>query len=638
MRGIKKLTKKLDLKDKTILDCGSGNGRLLTCYPEAARHIGIDASLQLLIATKEREPDYWLVCGQLEDMPFKDAIADFSISVRVYQHLRAPEKAFSEMVRATRPAGFVGLEIYNKFNLKEVYKQIRMLPWIEKIRTWGLKYDPYYSYRDIKRWCRENFVNPAGYTGVGWGYHFYFLDLFFFRRFAPKFLQKIVYGFSYFTGGIFGTLPFFRVTMEKVCFIGSVQGYQKQRSVAAIVGGRVRKKFDTYQLKKYLPIFEDRNYALVGDDKYHLQRTIAWLQQAQDATADGGVSRGYSLVHSRKSNDAGWQPSYPETTGYIIPTMLDAASMLRDEDLSRRAKLMGNWEVQIMHADGAVHGGNIAVPENKAVFDTGQVMRGLTALYKNTGDEKYLAAAKKSAEWMLKEEHEKQGRWIANNASSVSQETTTYNAYAAAPVAELGIVANDDRYLELARRVGSYTISQQNEHGWFANADFSKNDGTLLHTIAYTIDGLWGIGVTLNDESFMNSAQKALDGVIGKMDEQGSIPGRLNSEWKGTVEWACLTGIAQIGVTAMSVYNKTNDQKYLDAARKMKEFLKTCQNTDERLGGIGAVWGSWPVSGGYGRFEALNWAAKYFADLLYAFIDLEKQEVKQSYEHVRQEH
>src|SRR5437867_13270359 len=42
-----------------------------------------------------------------------------------------------------------------------------------------------------------------------------------------------------------------------------------------------------------------------------------WIAQAQDnsATHDGGVARSYDLNN-------GWGPSYPETTGYLIPTVL----------------------------------------------------------------------------------------------------------------------------------------------------------------------------------------------------------------------------------------------------------------------------------------------------------------------------
>ena len=62
---------------------------------------------------------------------------------------------------------------------------------------------------------------------------------------------------------------------------------------------------------------------------------VAWLGRAQDcsASADGGVARHYSLIN-------GWGTSYPETTGYIVPTMLAYAKLSGDEQARNRAKRM----------------------------------------------------------------------------------------------------------------------------------------------------------------------------------------------------------------------------------------------------------------------------------------------------------
>ena len=45
---------------------------------------------------------------------------------------------------------------------------------------------------------------------------------------------------------------------------------------------------------------------------------IAWLRRAQEqsATHDGGAAHSFSWL-------SGWGSSYPETTGYIIPTLID---------------------------------------------------------------------------------------------------------------------------------------------------------------------------------------------------------------------------------------------------------------------------------------------------------------------------
>lgn len=617
MKAIKKLTKNIDLSGKTIIDCGCGNGRLLSSYPETGIKIGVDASLILLRAAKKREPDFWLVCCQLEDLPFKDCIADFSVSIRVFQHLKAPEHAFSEMTRVTLPSGHIALQVYNKFNLKELYKKFRMLPAINKIKPWGLSYDRYFSYREIEKWCGLNHVKSIKYSGAGWGVHFYIFEFIYFRQLMPKIIQKIVYSLFLIMEDIIGTLSFFSKTMEKVCFIGSMQYERPKSSLLKKIICIIKRKKDIRNLDGFKKVLEDRNYAFTGSDKHHLKLSIEWLKKAQDATSDAGVSRGFSLIRNIKMDKLGWQPSYPETTGYIIPTMINAGKILCDPDLIRRVKLMADWELRIMLSDGAVHGGNISGQPNPAVFDTGQVIRGLSAVFKETQEEKYLNAALKSANWIVSNECNKEGRWIVNNAKCVDQRTTTYNIYAVAPIVELGLQENNKEFKDLGIRAGDYTLSMQTGSGWYKNADFEDREDSLLHTIAYTIDGIWDIGEHLNIDRYLFSAQKAIDGILPHMDESGKMPGRFKRDWAGTVDWTCLTGVLQIAVTCMKLYKRIGDKKYLAAAIKVKNFIKTCQNNiDERYGGIGAIWGSWPIEGGYGRYQALNWPVKYFADLL----------------------
>ena len=615
LNAIERLTKDTNLEDKIILDCGCGNGRLLSVYSEARIKIGIDASLPLLRGTKEREPNFWLVCGQLEDMPFKDCMADFSISIRVFQHLTVPEDAFSEMTRITKPNGHVCLELYNKFNLKEIYKHFRMTKFINSIWPWGLGFDRYFSYREIEEWCDDNFVVPLKYSGCGWGIHFYLFDIIQFRRFAPKVIQKLTFNFFICLDKIVGGWPFFSKTLEKVCFIGSIQGERKKESITKKIVNSIK---ISNSLKKFSSRLLNRNYCCVSNDISHLTKCGQWLKNAQDSTNDGGVSRGFSLKQDNKSNRFGWQPSYPETTGYIIPTFIELSNILSDKDYIRRAGLMAEWELNIMFPDGAVHGGNISQQPNKAIFDTGQVIRGLISIYNYTKKSKYLDAATKSAQWICENESPDGGHWSMNNASCVNQNSTTYNIYAITPVVELGLIIKNPKFIEIGSRTANYTLTQQNNIGWFKQTDFSDaKDDSLLHTIAYTIDGLFDIGILLNNHKYTEQAKIAIDEILLQMDNKGFIPGRLNKNWKGTVEWACLTGLAQIGVTSIKLYEHTKNNSYLNSAQQIKEYLKTCQNNiDENYGGIGAMWGSWPINGDYGKYQALNWAAKYFSDLL----------------------
>jgi len=625
LAAIDKLVKKvnLELTGKTIVDAGCGNGRLLSYYNQAKYKIGLDTSLELLIDLKHRHPDYMLVCAQLEDMPFKDAVADFTTSIRVFQHIKAPEIAFAEMVRITKPNGYISLELYNKLNLKQLYKCFRMWSPISKVWSWGLDYDRYYSFSEIKAWCHQNFIKPLGWSGAGWGIHFYLFEPLRFRGKCPKFLQKIILGFFLSIEDIIGLWSPFNKIMEKICFIGSLQARKPKKSILSKFKYKLIRRHQKKQLKKFQQLLNERNYCYVDTDYTHLLKTINWLNLAQKSTSDSGISRGFSLVKNSKSNLSGWQPSYPETTGYIISTFIKASKILNDKTLVVKAMQMADWELNIMFTDGAVHGGNISMFPNKAIFDTGQVINGLIDLYQETSEQKYLNAAVKSADWIASQEYNHKGKWETCHASSVSAKSTTYYSYAIAPIAKLGNIINNQNFISLAERTATRTIGKQLKNGWFIEADFEPRDDYLLHSIAYTIDGLWDIGTQTNSSEFCLKAKNSIDNLLKTMSLKGTIPGRLDKNWQPTVSWICLTGIAQIGITCFKIFQQTNDKKYSQAASRMKQFLKTTQNNlDPKYGGIGAIYGSWPIEGKYGQYQALNWPAKFFADLLIYSINL----------------
>lgn len=73
-----------------------------------------------------------------------------------------------------------------------------------------------------------------------------------------------------------------------------------------------------------------------------LDEGAAWLRRAQDNSLshDGGVASHYSLVD-------GWSTSYPETTGYIVPTMIAYATLRGDKSFRDRARQMLDWLVSI---------------------------------------------------------------------------------------------------------------------------------------------------------------------------------------------------------------------------------------------------------------------------------------------------
>jgi len=112
----------------------------------------------------------------------------------------------------------------------------------------------------------------------------------------------------------------------------------------------------------------------------HLEKAIKWLSLASDVNGDGGVLIRYSLVRFRNWHPAGWQPSYPEATGYIIPAFLDYSRFVKNGSYKVRASKMADWLVSIQNPDGSIKGGNIESKNGSFAFDTGQIIFGQCAL------------------------------------------------------------------------------------------------------------------------------------------------------------------------------------------------------------------------------------------------------------------
>jgi hypothetical protein len=95
------------------------------------------------------------------------------------------------------------------------------------------------------------------------------------------------------------------------------------------------------------------------------------------------------------------------------------------------------------------------------------------------------------------------------------------------------------------------------------------------------------------------------------------MSGRFNPDWSSAAGWSCLTGQAQMANNWMRLAAITGRTEWTAPVPRVLHFLKRTQNRRSDVDGIrGGIKGSYPLSGGYGRFEILNWATKYFADAL----------------------
>ena len=348
----------------------------------------------------------------------------------------------------------------------------------------------------------------------------------------------------------------------------------------------------------------------------HLMAAIDWLVAAQDATPDDGFARGFSLAYSPYFRSAGWQPSYPETTGYILPTMIEAGRVLSRPGLVERAIRAARWESAIQLESGAVQGGVIGQGRTPAVFNTGQVMLGWLSALEETVDPVFEASLRRAGDYLV-EVMQPDGHWRKGNSQFARGETTLYNARVAWALAETGARLKVAAYRDAAAKNLRAVAAQQAANGWFPNCCLTDPARPLLHTLAYTIRGLLEGGRVLEDEALMAAAVRASSALRATVRPDGFMPGRYNANWSAAVDWSCLTGEAQMANNWMRLFAITGEPTWVEPVAPVLQFLKRTQNRTSDLDGLrGGIKGSYPLTGDYGRLELLNWATKYFADAL----------------------
>ncbi len=363
----------------------------------------------------------------------------------------------------------------------------------------------------------------------------------------------------------------------------------------------------------------------------HVEAAIAWLKRAQDASGPGGgVSWGYRARRPiRTGIPLGWVGPYPETTGYIIPTMLRYGDLAGDDDSVERARRMALWELSIQLPDGGFQGGiHGELPIASSTFVTGQVLFGLTAAYKRFGDEAFLVGARRGAAFLL-QCLDDTGRFVAGQSHFCDAPgAKTWEARTGLAMAEFGNLVHDNQLCDAASRVADYTLNSQRSNGWFENADLQDHDVPLTHTIGYVLEGLHGMASELGRRDCLDAAQRTLDRLAGLVDDDGFLAGRWRQDWTPAVEWCCLTGAAQIGGVFLRVFEETKKPEYLEAGKKLLGFVCFTQELRPGIAGLdGGIRGSYPFGGEYGKWSVLNWATKFFSDSVMDYLQLARQEL-----------
>ena len=345
--------------------------------------------------------------------------------------------------------------------------------------------------------------------------------------------------------------------------------------------------------------------------------TLAWLCRAQDLskTSDGGVAGHFSLVD-------GWSASYPETTGYIVPTILAEAVRANSDSLHQRACRMLDWLVSIQFAEGGFQGGLVTeTPSVPVTFNTGQILIGLAIASRKIADHRYLEAMHKAARWLI-ETQDSDGAWRRHPTPFAARGEKSYETHVAWGLFEAERTAPDQGYGAAGLKQTRWALAKQRANGWFEDCCLSNAQIPLTHTIGYALRGVLEAYRMSQEDVFLHAALKTGESLLRCLDATGGLPGRLDDGWRPAADWVCLTGNVQIALCWFLLYEWTRDSRFLEAGKRANGFVRRTLILDENPDVTGGVRGSFPVSGHYGRYELLNWAAKFLIDSNRAELEL----------------
>jgi len=332
-----------------------------------------------------------------------------------------------------------------------------------------------------------------------------------------------------------------------------------------------------------------------------LPRVIDWITRAQKP--DGGIPAYYSLL-------TGYSKSYPEVTGYIVPTLYDFLHLAGDTGIKDRAERATRWLLSLQMSNGAFPAGLENDGGEPSIFNTGQMLQGLVRAYRETNQADILLAANRAGNW-LAEIQQPDGSW--SGAGAYQGVPHTYYSMVAWSLALLAEVSKTGAHARAAERNLAWVLAHMRPNGWIDGINL-QGYPTFLHFIAYVIQGVLECGILRGTRDAIRAAQQSAWKLLRKFELQKQLLGAYSGSFDSGMTFSCLTGNAQMSCVWLRLSEVTGDLRFLNAALKMNEMLKELLPAHGR--NAGGVAGSHPIWGSYQPMRYISWGCKFLADAL----------------------
>lgn len=282
-------------------------------------------------------------------------------------------------------------------------------------------------------------------------------------------------------------------------------------------------------------------------------------------------------------NNTGKTISYPEVTGYYIPSLIRWGY----RDL---AEQYANWLMDIQKADGSWYDTD---DQSAYIFDSAQILKGLLAIWDIHPDKKRVEKAiRDGADWILSC-MTPEGRLVTPDETCWGNDEDTcselIHTYCLSPIIEAGKRLENDEYIQKAH------LSLEYYKRCYKNKIL--NFSLLSHFYAYVVEAMLDLGE-------VDMARQAMKNIEKYQKTSGAVPAYNN------VDWVCSTGLFQLSL----IWFRLGDEEHGN-----KAFEYACKLQNESGGWFGSYISEddSEETNTYFPNQEISWANKYFLDALY---------------------
>lgn len=322
---------------------------------------------------------------------------------------------------------------------------------------------------------------------------------------------------------------------------------------------------------------------------------LAWLRKSFAATGEQGSAHSWHPL-------LGWAKAYPETTGYLIETLLAYAAVKQDDSLKKLALDSAIWLDRIQLPSGAFPG-LLAGNTKPSVFNTSQILFAAPQL----------SAPEKAIAWLLSV-LESDGSW--QQFAFVPGFVPTYYTRAVWGILQANKTVQNTAVEPLMQQALHFYAARFLPNGAVRDWGFHPGTAAFTHTIAYTLEGFWEAATYLKEPAMLDKTIHAVERLLKERKRTGRTAGRYDEKWQGDYSFVCVTGNCQLSLLCHKIWKRTGDQQFLDGAIAFLKEVMECQSTGANKNSFGAFPGSVPRWGAYLPFRYPNWSVKFFLDAM----------------------